>query len=66
MKVGRDLSPTYYIPYTSIILYTFPSGLHWHLSGLSDLPLEQRLLLVLAGEPSLNFFRRAFLFQIYI
>ena len=28
----------------------FLGGLHWHLSGLSELPLEQRLLLLLAGE----------------
>ena len=27
------------------------SGLHWHLSGLSVLPLEQRPLVLLAGEP---------------
>ena len=26
------------------------SGLHWHLSGLSELSLEQRLLILLAGE----------------
>ena len=33
------------------------SGLHWHLSGLSELPLEHRLLLLLAaGEPFPLFF----------
>ena len=33
------------------------SGLHWHLSSLSELPLEDRLLLLLAaGEPFPLFF----------
>ena len=46
------------------------SGLHWHLSGLSVLPLEQRPLVLLAGEPfpfaSLFFRRRAFRFDLFV
>ena len=34
----------------------FLSGFHWHLSGLSELPLEQRILPFLAGEPFLPHF----------
>ena len=36
-----------------LYLSFFLSGLRWHLSGLSELPLEERLLLLLASEPSL-------------
>ena len=36
---------------TYLILSLFLNGIHWHLSGLSELPLEQRLFLLLAGEP---------------
>ena len=34
-----------------LFLSFFLSGLHWHLSGLSELELEQRPLQLLAGEP---------------
>ena len=37
------------------ILSFFLSGLHW-VSGLSELPLEQRLLLLLAGASLFPFF----------
>ena len=33
-----------------LLPFVFLSGLHWHLSGLSELLLERRLLLLLAGE----------------
>ena len=47
------------------VLSLFLSGLRWHLPGLSELPLEQRLLLLLAGKSPLPFYsccfrRRAF------
>ena len=44
----------------SSFVLLFLSGLHWHFSGLSELPLEQRLLLKLAGEhfPFFSFFLR--------
>ena len=38
-----------------IIFCLFLSGLHRHLSDLSELPLEQRLLLLLAGGPFFPF-----------
>ena len=37
------------------------SGLRWHLSGLLELPLEQRLLVLLAGGPFHPFLEETFL-----
>ena len=51
---------------TLLFLSLFLSGLSWHLFGLSELPLEQRLLLLLAGEPSSFFmlcFKKSFFFR---
>ena len=46
---------TYHADFT-YFLSLFLSGFHWYLFGLSDLPLEQRLLLFLAGETFLFIF----------
>ena len=41
----------------------FFSGLHWHLPGLSELPLEQRLFLLRTGQPFSLFIFYKFVFQ---
>ena len=53
-----------------LFLSFFLSGLHWHLSGLSELELEQRPLQLLAGEPfpffSFCFRKRASFFHFLV
>ena len=52
------------------VVSIFLSELHAHLSGLSELPLKQRLILLLAGEPfrfcSPHFYQRAFLLHLFV
>ena len=40
---------------TFLLLYFFLSELHWHLSGPSEVPLEQRFLVLFANEPFPSF-----------
>ena len=39
-----------------LLVHFFLSGLHWLLAGLSELPLEQCIFLLLAGEPFSSLF----------
>ena len=55
------------MPVVFLVLVFLPNGLHSHLSVLSELPLEQRLLLLLVGEyfPFLPLFFRNALFFLF-
>ena len=67
-RKGLQCAIKVHLTHGLICFCLFLGGLRWHLSGLSELPLEQRLRLLLAGE-HFSFFvlccRRTIYFAIF-